>query len=465
MEFSVYIQELLKSSSTTKQEALALAIGFNPQLERKFKLKYLRTARKSQNLIIKRAAISGLGFSTLSDKKGGIDQKKTLEKSLNDPLTTARMAATIALATNAYFSGKDDLLKKRYKNFQKNIAKQDFIVKQGYSIALGLLAKFSGTQKDSFTTIVNAYDPKMINPDLYLIGLTLAAIYTGRADEGFNFTYENIVPNLLNKENRRFVVICTAFLLPLIHPATKRVETLKKMIQQKLEFHSRFGTDLALILTYFSLLYETKEQKNILTSLLELKELDTDYAQILAILEKFKNVGDILRGMSNCNSLDIKAAGVMASFFVESEENKSDLVSFVEEGFQYQGSGYFDRFLLLLRIFTFVLMNKEYDSAFDFTHFFQSHDQRIKRFAGLSYACLKASKEEFQEVYEMLTSEQDENIHWGLLVGISMYESLGQHIFEDQLRLGLLLLCLGLTDIGTLLLISQAMTSKFYQND
>lgn len=464
MEFSIFIQELLKSTSTTKQEALALAIGFNPQLERKFKLKYLRTARKSQNLIIKRAAISGLGFSTLNDKKGGKDQKKTLEKSLNDPLTTARMTATIALAANALFSGKNDLLKKRHKNFLKNITNQDFIVKQGYALALGLLAKFSETQKDSFTTILEAYDPiKMINPDLYLIGLTLTSIYTGRVEEGFDFIYEIIVPKLLNKESRRFVVICTAFLLPLINPPTKRVEILKKMMKKKLEFHSRFGTDLALILTYFSLLHEIKEQKNFLTRLTELEELDTDYNQILTILKENKKLVDILRGLSHCNSLDIKAAGVTASFFIESEENKSDLVSFVEEGFQYQGSGYFDQFLVLLRIFTFVLMNKEYDRANDFKRFFQSHDQRIKRFAGLSYACLKASKEEFQEVYDILTSEQDENIHWGLLVGISMYDSLGQHTFEDQLRLGLLLLCLGINDIGTLLLISQAMTSKFYQ--
>ena len=231
----------------------------------------------------------------------------------------------------------------------------------------------------------------------------------------------------------------------------------------KLEYHSRFGTDLALILTYFSLLHEKKGQENFLTRLLELGELDTDYDQILTILKENKKADDILRGMLHCNNLDIKAAGVTASFFIESKENKTDLASFVEEGFQYQGSGYFDRFLVLLRIFNFVLMHKEYERAIDFKHFFNSRDQRIKRFAGLSYACLKASNEEFQEVYETLTSEQDGNICWGLLVGISMYESLGQNTFDNQLMLGLLLLSLGLKDMGTLLLISQAMTSQFYQ--
>ncbi|UCG89541.1 MAG: hypothetical protein JSU57_03450 [Candidatus Heimdallarchaeota archaeon] len=464
VDFSVFIQEHLKSRSSTEREALAIAIGFNPLLERKFKLKQLRAAEKSQDLIIKRAALTGLAFSTLLDSKGGKEQKKTLQNSLNDPLTTTRMTAAIGLGVNAYFSNSRKFQKKGYNEFRKKIKKADLVVKQGFAIGLGLLAKYRDTQKDSLKAILEAYNPaEMGSPDNYLVGLTLAAINLEKAEDAFDFIVESIIPNLSNKESRRIAMICTAFLLPLFPDPATRVEKLEKIIKRGVEFHSKFGTDSALVLTYLSLLNDEKQQEKFLIRLLGLKDLDPDYEHIFNILKENKTVSDVLRALLQCNTLDVKAAGITASYFLESENSLADLGAFIEEGLQQRGSGYFDRFLVLLRAFSFILIHKEYDRTKEFEAFFHSNDQRIKRFAGLSYACLQAMQQNFQDVYTRLKNELDEHVRWGLLVGISIYESIGRDILEDELIIGLLLLCLGFIDVSTLLLLSQAMISKFYQ--
>ena len=463
VDFSVFVQEKLKSKSKTEREALALAIGFNPQLESKFKLKQLEKAKKTQDLIIKRAAIAGIGFSTLQDKKGGKPQKKALKKSINDPLSTTRLNTAIALGINAFFSNNHKFQKKQYNEFKKQITKADFSIKQGYAIGLGLLAKLSETQKGSLNAIKEAYNPaEMGVPHSYLVGLTLTAINVEKAEDAFEFIIETVTPTLSNKESRRIAVVCAAFLLPLIPDPTTRIEKLEKMIKRGIEYHSKFGTDSALVLTYFSL-QEKKEKENFLIRLLGLKDLDPDYDQIFTILNESKKAIDIIMSLLQCNTLDIKAAGITASFFLESEKFQTELETFIEEGLQQRGSGYFDRLLVLLRAFSFILMRQEYERAKDFETFFDSTDQRIKRFSGISYACLKAKNKEFQDVYEKLTSELDEHVRWGLLVGVSIYGSLGRNVLDDELIIGLLLLFLGFIDVSSLLLLSQAMIFKFYQ--
>ncbi|MFX1516957.1 MAG: hypothetical protein ACFFC6_11640 [Promethearchaeota archaeon] len=470
INFSNFVQEHLKTKSINEQEALALAIGFNPQLERKYKLNQLKLAAKNQDLLIKRAALTGLGFSILSDSKKGDEQKKALKNYLNDPLTTTRITTAIALGINSFFSNSKKFQKKAYNEFRKKISKSDFDVKQGYSIGLGLLAKYPETQKESLRAIFEAYNPVemgMRNPDQYIVGLTLTAINTERAEEGFDFISETIIPQLSNKESRRIAMICTAFLLPLIPDLATRVGKLEKIIQMGIEFHSKFGTDSALVLTYISLLHDKKQQENFLIRLLGFKDLDPDYDQIFSILKENKNTIDIIQALLKCNTLDIKAAGITASFFLESEAQPG-MGAFIQEGLQQQGSGYFDRFLIILRTFSFILNNKEYSRIRDLEPFFHSNDQRVKKFSALSYACLKAIDSEnqekgLQEVFSRLKTEMDEHVRWGLLVGISMYDCVGKNIFDDELIIGLLLLSLGLVDISTLLLLSQAMISKFYQ--
>ncbi|MFX1505137.1 MAG: hypothetical protein ACFFDC_03385 [Promethearchaeota archaeon] len=467
LNFSSFIEEHLKDISINEQEALALAIGFNPQLERKFRLKELKLAAKNQDLIIRRAALTGLGFSTLLDPKKGDEQKKTLKDFLNDPLTTTRVTSAIALGINSLFSHNKKFQKNAYNEFRKKIRKADFVVKQGYAIGLGLLAKYPDTQEDSLRALFEACDPVemgMGNPDYYLVGLTLAAINTERAEEGIDFIFETIVPHLSNKESRRIAMICIAFLLPLIPDPVIRVEKLEKIIQVGIEFHSKFGTDSALVLTYISLLQDKNQQESFLIRLLGFKDLDPDYDQIFTILKENKNTLDIIQALLRCNTLDIKAAGITASFFLE---DQPDMSYFIQEGLQQRGSGYFDRFLVLLRTFSFILNSKEYEHVKEFEPFFHSNDQRVKRFAGLSYACIKAINVEnrekgLQEVFSRLRTELDEHVRWGLLVGVSMYESVGKNVLDDELIIGLLLLCLGFIDVSTLLLLSQAMIAKFY---
>ncbi len=469
LDFSTFVQESLRDKSTTEEEALALAIGFNPQLKREFRLKQLITAAKNQDLIIKRAALTGLGFSILLEPKKGNEQKKVLSNYLNDPLTTTRITSAIALGINSFFSNNRKSQKRAYAEYRKKIRKADFVVKQGYAIGLGLLAKFPETRKESLKAILEAYNPVemgMGDPDCYIVGLTLTAINAERAEEGFDFIFEMIIPRLSNKKSRRIAMICIAFLLPLIPDPAIRVEQLEKIIKQGIEFHSKFGTDSALVLTYISLLQDKKQQENFLLRLLGFKDLDPDYDQIFTILKENKNTIDIIQALLQCNTLDIKAAGITASFFLESED-QLDMESFIQEGLQQRGSGYFARFLVLLRTFSFILRNKEYYRVNEFEPFFHSNDQQVKRFSGLSYACLKVVNPEdrekgLREVYSRLKTEIDQHVRWGLLVGISMYDSIGINVLDDELVIGLLLLCLGFIDVGSLLLLSQAMVSKFY---
>ena len=127
LDFTTFVQEHLKDKSTTEQEALALAIGFNPQLEGKYRLKQLKSVAKSQDLIIKRAALTGLGFSTLLDPNKGSVQKKVLSNYLNDPLTTTRITTAIALGINSLFSQNKKFQKNAYNEFRKKIRKALFL--------------------------------------------------------------------------------------------------------------------------------------------------------------------------------------------------------------------------------------------------------------------------------------------------------------------------------------------------
>ena len=94
----------------------------------------------------------------------------------------------------------------------------------------------------------------------------------------------------------------------------------------------------------------------------------------------------------------------------------------------------------------------------------------MKRFAAIFLTCLEALNPEEDEtkinqLYASLSEEADENIRWGILIGLSMYNSLGENIFADEIIIGLLLLCLGYIEASTSLLLSQAMIPKFYSKN
>jgi hypothetical protein len=120
----------------------------------------------------------------------------------------------------------------------------------------------------------------------------------------------------------------------------------------------------------------------------------------------------------------------------------------------------------MLRALSYCLLRKDYDRAVDFELFLHSNDRQIRRFAGLSYACLKAKnpdEKEIEEIYARLITEADEYVRWGYWIGLAIHEIIGNDPLDDELILGLLLLSIGSIDASTTLLISQAMISKYYE--
>jgi hypothetical protein len=244
------------------------------------------------------------------------------------------------------------------------------------------------------------------------------------------------------------------------------MEKLKRLIHGEFEFQSKFGTDLAIIFTFFSLYENEKMKRKFLHSLDQIKELDPDYGQIFQILSTNNQIMEILIDLIRSNTMDIKAAGINASFFLETTEEKIDLEPFIQEGFTQRDSGYFGRFLILLRSFSFCLLENKYSYAIYFEPFIHSSDQQVKRIASLAFSCLyqmNPENEENLDLLERLRKEQDENVRWGLIIGSSLPQIIGKSALDDELILGMLLLCLGFTEAGMSLVLSQAMVPAFYQ--
>ena len=69
----------------------------------------------------------------------------------------------------------------------------------------------------------------------------------------------------------------------------------------------------------------------------------------------------------------------------------------------------------------------------------------------------------FREIHNALdNAEQDENVRWGLIIGSALPQIIGKSAFDDELILGLLLLCLGFIEAGMSFVLSQAMVPAFY---
>jgi hypothetical protein len=466
--FAEFFLERLKSASVTEQEALAIAMGFEPNINTKTRFKYLERAVESQNVSVRRAGIIGIAFSSiLKEGKKPKHQQKVLKKHFKDPLSSIRITSALGQGINAYFTHNSKVKKKIAKEIKKKIKKQSAQVKQGLVISMGLLGgKHKSTKKD-FKYLMESYpDFKVENPTLYVIGFVLNAINAGNPEDAADFILESIIPPLTSKESRRIAIICYAFLIPLITDPLLRMEKLKRLIHGEFEFQSKFGTDLAIIFTFFSLYENEKMKRKFLHSLDQIKELDPDYGQIFQILSTNNQIMEILIDLIRSNTMDIKAAGINASFFLETTEEKIDLEPFIQEGFTQRDSGYFGRFLILLRSFSFCLLENKYSYAIYFEPFIHSSDQQVKRIASLAFSCLchmNPENEENLDLLERLRKEQDENVRWGLIIGSSLPQIIGKSALDDELILGMLLLCLGFTEAGMSLVLSQAMVPAFYQ--
>ena len=237
------------------------------------------------------------------------------------------------------------------------------------------------------------------------------------------------------------------------------------LIDGEFEFQSKFGTDLAIIFTFFSIISNQAMKKSFLNRLEGITRKDPDYQHIYDILSKEKKAMDILLALIRSNTVDIKASGINASFFLESSAIPMDLDPFIREGLTQQDSGHFDRFLILLRSFSFCLLEEKYSYASFFQPFMYSNDHQVKRIASLAFACLfrkDPENEDLTSIYNELNTTQDENVRWGLIVGLSMHQTIGNAPMDDELIIGLLLLCLGFSEAGISLVLSQAMVPKLF---
>ncbi|PWI47521.1 hypothetical protein CEE45_11365 [Candidatus Heimdallarchaeota archaeon B3_Heim] len=463
-----FLLERLKTVSMTEQEALAIALGFEPNIKKKIRFRYLENAIKSQNLSIRRSGIIGLAFSSILEKgKKPKRQQKVLKKHFKDPLSSIRITSALGQGINAYFTQNTKIKRKVNKEIKKKFKNQPEQVKQGLAVSMGLLGEASKSSSKDFKFLLDSYlNFKLENPTLYFIGFALSAINSGNTENATDFILESIIPHLTNKESRRITIICFAFLLPLISDPIIRMEKLNKLIHGEFEFQSKFGTDLAIIFTFFSLYNNKPMKKKFLQSLEQIKELDPDYDQIYQILSTNQQIMKILLGLIRSNTMDIKASGINVSFFLETTKESIDLEPFIKEGIAQRDSGYFGRFLILLRSFSFCLLEDKYSYASYFEPFIYSSDQQVKRIASLAYSCLhqmNPENKENLEIIDRLQKEQDENVRWGLIIGSSLPQIIGKSAIDDELVLGLLLLCLGFTEAGMSLILSQAMVPTFYQ--
>ncbi|MHA1206667.1 MAG: hypothetical protein ACTSSO_03740, partial [Candidatus Hodarchaeales archaeon] len=79
--FSELLINRLKSVSSTEQEAIAIALGFMPQINKKISDKFLKKCLKSQDIGVRRSAIVGIAFSSLhAPSKKPKSQQKKLKK-------------------------------------------------------------------------------------------------------------------------------------------------------------------------------------------------------------------------------------------------------------------------------------------------------------------------------------------------------------------------------------------------
>jgi len=464
IEFTKFIDELTQEVPSVEKEALALAIGFNPHIKKNQRLKLLKEYAKSQDIALRRSALIAIAFSVLHEgKKGGKTQRKILNKYLKNSFSTIRLSASISLSSMALLSKNTKVQKSLFKHLRKRVSKEEFQLKQGFTFGLGLLSMVVKTKKDIFTNLMKAYNSSdMGNISLYLIGLTITAINTNNVETCFNFILTQIVPSLLDKESRRTAIICCAFLIPLFSAET-RLQSLDQLLMANAEFHSRFGSDSAIVLTYFSLYQEKADVKGFKSLLAKYEDLDSDYKQLKEIISQ-KEVEQILVSLIKKNSLDLKASAINASFFLENAGYKKELESFVLAGLRTPASGYFDRFLILLRTFSYCLMQEDLTKLDSLKELFHVPDSWTKRFAALAYASLKwkFDPDSRSEIYKSIKTESNEHVRWGLLVGVSISEVIGNSQLDDELILGLLLISLGHLEASTSLLLSQVLVSKFY---
>ncbi|MFX0208984.1 MAG: hypothetical protein ACFFDT_23570, partial [Candidatus Hodarchaeota archaeon] len=270
---------------------------------------------------------------------------------------------------------------------------------------------------------------------------------------------------ITNKAAKRTVSICLAFLISLLEPE-ERLTQLNSLINSQIEYQSRIGPNSAIVLSYLRILQQNQDSTGFLDNMRQWKETESDYQQIFEILNRSSDIREILRSLLESSNLDVRIAGINASFFLERVMGDDKVVQrFSQDCLNLASTGpsTIDKLLSVLRIFSIALMRKDYALAYEIKRFMDFPDSRIKKFTARSYAVLFSLRGDVESIVGQFQAERDHDIRWGLLVGLALTDwisappspSLKQlHDLRDELLLGLILLDIGLIDVSIPLLLS-----------
>ncbi|MHA2295132.1 MAG: hypothetical protein ACXAEU_13575 [Candidatus Hodarchaeales archaeon] len=460
----VLLKEILGKRENSVWEAAMFASGISTSLKHDQAIKYLKKGLKSNIFDIKRAAIAGLGFlNTLESGKLVKKAYKAINDNINDSLSELRLVSAISSGKLAFFTSHEKMRQKILKDTLKSLNKHDPAVLQGSAISIGLLSNFL-TEEDFLSKFQAIIDSEMDNPSHLVLGLTLTGMGSKTAKESI-VLLKNIISKS-DKFTKRTAAICFAYLISLLN-SEERIECLDYLITNRVEYHSKLGTDTAIILSFFRLMEEkaaVSDTSEFLARLEQWRTHDSDYDEIYKILgeSNSKSILEILHELSSSSQIDVRIAGINSTFILEKGNmfNEQIIDNFIINFSNVSPLGFLDNFLIIIRLFSLILYRKDYSMSDRLEPFYRMADSRSRKFGALSYACLLAMKGNFSFINENDFVNLDEDVQWGYLVGLGLYERLKaaegskQESFIDELLLGLLLLDIGQFDESIPLLLT-----------
>ncbi len=465
-ELSFLLDDIFSESESPIWEAALIASGLSPHLDPDKSLSFLEKGLQSNQVRIKSAAVAGLGyFNTPSSKKGSKKAYRLLKNTIGEQRETVSMLAALSLGKLGFFSHSAKFQKNIYKETLKLTKEKDSSLIQGNAVGLGLLSKFFPEKKSIDLLMKDISELRNTDdPSYFIVGLTLFGIASGLINESIT-AINRLLAWITNKAAKRTVAICLAFLISLLE-SDDRMNQLKFIINSQIEYQSRIGPNSAIVLSYLRMLQQNHDLTSFLDNMREWKELESDYQQIFEILNQNSNVEEILRRLLESSNLDVRIAGINASFFLEWEMGDDRIIQrFSQDCLNLAGAGpsTMDKLLAILRIFSIALMRKDYALADEVKRFMEFPDSKIKKFTAISYTVLSSLKGEVGSIVSQFQAERDLDIQWGLLVGLALRDwisappspSLAKlHDLRDELLIGLVLLDIGFVDISIPLLLS-----------
>ncbi|MFX1513567.1 MAG: hypothetical protein ACFFCQ_13365 [Promethearchaeota archaeon] len=466
IQLSYLLEDIFSENEPPIWEPALLTSGLSPLLDPKEALSYLEKGLNSNQIKIKSAAVAGLGyFNTPKSKKGSKKAYEFLKSCISENRENISLLSAMSLGKLGFFSHSTKFQKNIYKETLRLTKEREPALIQGNAVGLGLLSKLFPEKEAIDLLIKNIAELKYTDdPGYFIVGLTLFGIASGLIKEAIG-AIKRLLGWITNKAAKRTVAICLAFLISLLEPED-RMSQLEFLIRNQIEYQSRVGPNSAIILSYIRMLQQNQDVSNFLDKMREWKDLANDYLQIFEILNHNSDIQELLRGLLESSNLDVRIAGINASFFLERGLGDDRIIQrFSQNCLNLAGTGpsTMDKLLAILRIFSIALMRKDYALADEIKRFMEFPDSMIKKFTAISYSVLCSLKGDSELIISQFQALRDHDIRWGLLVGLGMKDWIASppspnltqfHGLRDELLIGLILLDIGFTDISIPLLMS-----------